>query len=593
MKKLVITNLIAMVSLFAFAQNENEIVMKAMKSEMQRNIEQLKLENLKNPFYIAYTAGDIELTYIGASLGSITGYSNDKLRTQNTNLLVGDYQRTNNNFFDANVLYRWGSRISVPVDNDYYGIRRTFWKSSDEEYKFAAEVYESKISAINNQNLSQEDLDLADFSKSKAITKKIPENNTEIDVDKWKNIAKDVSAVFIEYDNIIDSDVSLYFYNTYVNFYNSEKSEISYPLTYAVILITAETLSESGERLFDHIHYYATSPDDLPDLKKLKKDAEFTAEKLTKLQNAPVFEDYYSGPVLIMEQAVPEYFIQQVFDGTNSLLARRRPILQNEQIGMAAGSRAKGNRLELRMNRRIMDRSITIKSNPLLQKYNNIKLFGHYPVDAEGVVPKETVLVKEGILNSFLTNRIPTKTSNESNGSERIAIQNKNFGERIAPGVIFASSTNTKTEDELKKELIRIAKDEDMDYAIIIRKFEYPVSERTHETRSWQEPEETKMTRPLYIYKVNLEDGSEELIRGAEVSGLNIRSLNRIIGTSEKEYVYNGMKSVYHQMSNKGFFHGIPVSIICPDAILFREVEIQQETSSKRRLPVVDSPLKE
>ncbi len=589
MKKIIFTIIFVSSSLLAFMQGSNNVIMQAMKDELNRNMEQLMLENLEKPFYIAYTMGDIELTYIGASLGSIINYKTDKLRTQNTNLLVGDYQRANNNYIDANVLYRRSPSVDVPIDDDYIGLRKVFWKTGDSEYKFAASQFQSKLSAINNQNIPEEDLNIADFLKADSVTIEISESDFSYNINEWKDIARDVSAVFLDFPKIMESHVSIYFYNIYINFYNSEGSKLSYPLTYAAVLITAETLAEDGQRIFDHIHHYSVEPDGLPKLQKLKKHAGFIAEKLTDMITAPVFDDYYIGPVLLEEQAVSEYFLSRVFNTPTSLVARRVPVFQNERIKSIIGERGERNRLELRHDRRIMDRSITIVSDPLISEYNNIKLVGHYPVDAEAVVPEKTVLVENGILRNFISNRVPNKVSNQSNGSRRIALRNRNISEQTAPGVIFVSSDNVMSDEDLKSELIRIAKYEDLDYALIVRKFEYSVSERTFESRSSVSSD--IMSRPIYIYRVDLNDGSEQILRGAEISGLNIRSLNRIVACSKDQFVYNAMISQFSQYSNPGFFHGIPSSIINPAGILFREVEVRQASFSTQRPPAVKSPL--
>lgn len=578
-----------LLSLFAYMQDNNNVIMQAMKDELNRNIEQLRLENLDDPFYIAFTLGDVELTYVGASLGSIINYKTEKFRTQNTDLLVGDYQRAGNNYIDANVLYRRSPSVDVPIDDDYTGIRKVFWKTADSEYKFAASQLQSKISAINNQNIPEKELKIPDFLKQDAVTIEISGQNLSYDINAWKKIARDVSAVFINFPEIMESHVSVYFYNAYINFYNSEGSELRYPLTYAAVLITAETLAEDGQKIFDHIHHYSVDPDRLPELEELKKHAGFIAGKLTELRTAPVFNDYYIGPVLLQEQAVSEYFLSRVFNAPTGLVARRVPIFQNERIKSVLGERGERNRLELRHNRRIMDRSITIVSDPLVSEYNNIKLVGHYPVDAEAVVPKRTVLVEEGILKNFLTNRVPNQISEQSNGSRRIALRHRNISGQTAPGVIFVSSDNIMSDHELKNELIRIAKYEDLDYALIVRKFEYSVSERTFESRSVVSGD--VMSTPVYIYKVDLNDGSEQILRGAEIEGLNIRSLNRIVACSDNEFVYNAKLSQFSQFSNRGFFHGIPVSVINPAGILFQEVEVRQASFSTQRPPVVRSPL--
>ena len=575
---------------YTFAQNVDDIVMKAMKDELHRNMKDLNLGELQKPFYIAYTLADIDVSYIGASLGSINSYYSNKLRTQNTTLYTGSYKRANNNYIDANVLYRRSKRFSVPLDVDYKGIRKVFWKTSDEEFKIAAEMYVSKMAAIRNQNLSEFELNTADFSSAPEIKLEKKPYLNKADLNNWKNNAREISSVFKEFEEIYESHVSIYFWTVYIRFINSENSEIMYPLNYITVFITAETLADDGESLFDHVHYIATQEKDLPSLNVLKSEALEMGTMLVKIRNAEVFDDYYTGPVLLEKQAVSEFVIQQVFSGSNSLIGKRKPILQNEQISFMAGERAEENRLELRMNRRIMNRGVTIESYPRKHEYNGINLVGYYPVDAEGVIPNNVVLVENGVLKNFLNSRVPSRNSPKSNGSMRIVIQNKFFGQSIAPGVIHIKTDLSMSENNLKNQLINLAKDEDLDYAIIIRKFEYDVSEHSSNLSSGFNSKHG-MTRPLYIYKVNLNDGSETLVRGVDVSGLNIRSLNKISSVSKNEYVYNGIKSFYNSYTRKGFFHGIPVSIIGPESILFTEAEIQQHSGTQKlRPPVVPMP---
>lgn len=563
-------------------------VFRAMKSELNRSLDSLSLEGLEKPFYLQYTIADIELSYIGAKLGGLIKSNTEVIRTQSTNLLVGNYQRANNNFIDANFIYRMPPSIIMPKNNDYIAIRRALWKVTDKEYKFAAERYASKISAIANQNISKENLELPDFSKNDEVRLFVENNNPEFEKERWESVVVDISKVFKNYESIHDSHVSFYYYNTYFYFHNSEGVLAAYPVSYCAIYITAETLAKDGQKLFDHVHHITVNPLQLPDMKTLLESAEFIAERLTKLREAPIYDDYYIGPVLLEKQAVSEFFIQQVFGEGNSLITRRYPIFQNDRIRTMLSGRFERNMLELRMGRRVVDRNLTIVSNPTVDYYRDVFLAGSYRIDAQGVVPSKNVLIENGILVNLLNDKTPTGVMKSSTGSSRNAVRNLTFSPLLAPGVIFVSSEEPKTNEYLKSELIRIAKDEDLDYALIIRKFEYGVSEHSI---SYTSSDNSQMTTPVNIYKVNLNDGSESLVRGAEIKGLNTRSLNRIVGVSKNEYIYNGMMRQFSNISNKGFFHGMPVSVVNPDAILFREAEVQQKSFSTQRLPFVSAPL--
>ncbi len=591
MRKTIIILISLICTLSALSQDKHDEIMQAMKDELKRNIEELVLPGLEAPFYISYTLGDMEIAHFGANLGNIVSDNSEKFKTQNTFLLVGSYERANNNYYDVNTLYRRPGSFTIPTEASYTGVRRSFWKSTDSNYKAAAETLEAKKSAIENQNISGTEINLPDFSSSEAVKERIFKPKILINTAILKELAKEASAVFKDFPEITDSYVSAYHYNTYIYFHNSEGSEISYPLSYTALMINAEIITEDGKKLFDHKHYLSTFPHQLPSVEEVKNQVGNLAKELIALRNASVFNDYYSGPVLIENQAVSEYIIQQVFGENNALIARRRPVLQNEQVAALLSNFSLTNRLETRIDRRIVDRGISIFSSPDLNSYEGKFLVGHYPFDAEGIKTHETTLVENGILKNFLHNRVPTQTSSGSNASQRLGISHKTFRTILAPGVIRLQSDETYSKDELKQKLIEIARDEDLDYAIIIRKFEYDISERKSEqTRSGADRD--LMSRPLYIYKVNLDDGSEELIRGAEVSGLSIRSLNRISGTSEGVYIYNGLKKLHSRTSNRGSFQGIPVSVISPDAILFNELEIVEESSSStQRPPAVESPL--
>src|SRR5690606_12828495 len=65
------------------------------------------------------------------------------------------------------------------------------------------------------------------------------------------------------------------------------------------------------------------------------------------------------------------------------------------------------------------------------------------------------------------------------------------------------------------------------------------------------------------VYKVSLEDGSEELLRLAQLKPLNIKSLRRILGGTNSEFVFNNQSG------------GSITSFIVPEGLLVDEVEVE------------------
>jgi len=88
---------------------------------------------------------------------------------------------------------------------------------------------------------------------------------------------------------------------------------------------------------------------------------------------------------------------------------------------------------------------------------------------------------------------------------------------------------------------------------------------------------------PTRLYRVNVTDGSEEPIIDAEIRDFRKGILKLVLGASINKIVINTL-----------FAGNIPMSYICPDAILLPDLEIAwRKDSQKIALPVVKSPLKE
>src|SRR5882724_3570384 len=73
-------------------QSPDDVVLKAMKDEINRNLTELKLPDFEKPFFIMYGISDQKNYSISATLGSITRLSENQSRFRSTTrILVGDY----------------------------------------------------------------------------------------------------------------------------------------------------------------------------------------------------------------------------------------------------------------------------------------------------------------------------------------------------------------------------------------------------------------------------------------------------------------------------------------------------------------------
>ena len=83
------------------------------------------------------------------------------------------------------------------------------------------------------------------------------------------------------------------------------------------------------------------------------------------------------------------------------------------------------------------------------------------------------------------------------------------------------------------------------------------------------------------VYKVDAETGKKTLVRGVEIVGTPLSSINKIVAASRVSGVFNGYCG-----AESGY---VPVSTIAP-ALLLREVELQRSVKSNQRGPILPRP---
>jgi TldD protein len=86
---------------------------------------------------------------------------------------------------------------------------------------------------------------------------------------------------------------------------------------------------------------------------------------------------------------------------------------------------------------------------------------------------------------------------------------------------------------------------------------------------------------PLVVYRVYVDGRPDELVRGVSIVGTPQAALNRIVATSDKQDVFNGICG-----AESG---SIPVSAVAP-AMLVREIETQRQAQGTARPPILPPP---
>jgi len=206
-------------------------------------------------------------------------------------------------------------------------------------------------------------------------------------------------------------------------------------------------------------------------------------------------------------------------------------------------------------------------------------------------------LIEGGVLKTLLTDRVPTLHNSQSNGHKRLALQDGGLSDVLGAGVIEMNSTNAQSYEQLKAALIAAAKEEDYEYAYIVRKMANPMANVPGLSAYTQTGDALfAISRPVYIYRISVKDGKEELVRSAKISDLSLKSFKRIVGTSIEKQVYNtllkGKQRGYSSRSSGFNLFGIPTSLIVPQAIVFQELEVEKDkTIVLKKETMVPNPL--
>ncbi len=546
-RRVILSAFALIIAFGASAQNyDDKVVVKAMEEELQRNMNGLKLPRSRTPFYMSYTIGASESVQIVASYGAIKSVSEQPYtkNTANVQLMVGDYKRNSETNYGSPLM---AGGIAKEMDGD--AVKRSYWTLSDNAYKTSLGHYAQKSNYLMQNPPTGEFAELDDMQKLPAVTAIEESVKLDINIDQWKENIRKLSAIFKDYKDIDDSNVSFNISTYNVFRVTSEGVKIVTPHT--VMSITAEALSTTpeGESKGDRMQIFSTSIKDLPNMEEITKRINTFAKGLTDYVSSEHLAKRYGGPVLFTDGAVLAILNNKMMGG-NGLVASRPQV----------GRQLSGDAFARRIDERVIDSKISIINYSDLESYNGKKLVGSYSIDADGVTPPPAItLVENGIVRALLNGRTPTLGAEKSTGSARWSVNARYADFVTAPGTVHYKVTKATNEKSMKKALIKLAKKEKKDFAYIVK----------------------SISGNAKVYRVDVKTGEETLVRGAKVGDISLDKLRSISAISNNEVVANTMTG-----------NGTLVSYIYPKSLLLEYVEIVKQGDVRAKQVHLKSPLK-
>ena len=538
------------------AASSNNVVIKAMNDELQRSVAELRLGNLDKPYFIQYVVHDEEEYSAEATFGALTSSDKSRQRYVQVQVRVGSYEFDNTEFV-ANGANgpSTGVLLSTVVDNDYENLRHVLWLATDSAYKQSVELLARKRAFVQNKIQEVQPPDFSKESATTSISNASSEPGLRYDKALMETRLREWSRIFKEFPEIQTSDVRLVARLTHRYIVNNEGTQTLQPTMIVSLEVSAGTQSSDGMRLSHTLPFNVRSLDQLPSAESISQSIRQLATDLTSLRSAPVLDANYSGPVLLAGQASAEMFARIL---APNLSGQRGPMLERQL--------QENNMSDLvdRMNRPVLPAYFSVFDDPGQVNSGDKKLIGYYSVDDQGIPSQRVSLIEGGLLKDMLMGRRPGKNRNQSNGHGRSGYPGR---ETAQIGNLFIAATEGKNYEELKQELIRLGKIEKLEYALIIKALD----------NSARGP----IGNPILTYKVYMEDGREELVRGASVRGLSVQSLRHIQGAGSDLFVANRLTGPRGTET--------PVSVIAP-SVLLEEMELERPTGVKQKPTLLSHP---
>jgi predicted Zn-dependent protease len=530
----------------------------ALVEELERNQHGLKLRDHEAPYFLSYSVRGSTTAEVGARYGAIFLDHGRRDRRLEVSVRVGSYELDNSgapemfDFDAADSGYQAGRE--APLDDDTAALRNTLWLLTDEAYKKSLSSYlKKKGKEIYRPDDPERPPSFSREQPHVAIGRMAPR---AFDREVWKRELRAQSGRLKEYPQLLDTQLRVSVDHEEREFASSEGARLVTEQAIYGLHAHAWARAPDGMLLENSRDYYAAEEAQLPRGTELSARIDEMVAELLALQKAPVL-DPYTGPALLAPEASGVLFHEAV---GHRLEGER----QNDDKD---GRTFKG-----QVGKQILPSFLSITDDPTRARFGDAGLNGVYAYDEQGVPAQKTLLVDHGILKGFLMSRAPVAGFSSSNGHGRSA-PGQNPVARMSN--LIVESSHALPAGALKQRLLAEVRRQEKPFGLLIR----DVTGGNTDTSGYAY--QAFKGQPRLVYKVDAKTGKETLVRGVEIVGTPLSSINKIVATGDDTRVFNGYCG-----AESGF---VPVSTVAP-TVLVTEIELQRTRKDTGRPPVLPSP---
>lgn len=553
-------------------------VLRALAEELSRA---KNLRALGEAVYFAeVSADDAESFTVSATLGAAYAPQRRLLRPVRPLVRIASprFDNTGSIYSDFFSGSRFDSGV-LPLDNSVPALRHALWLALDRAYKTAHEALGRKAAALRGVTQAEQ---LPDFWPAQPVILLETPERVRIDDAVWTQRVKQLSAVFASYPAVTSSGVDFQSSQGLTYYLNTEGTAVRARDRLAFVRVRASLQAPDGMAIYDGDTIESLDPARMPDDAELLRAVRAVAQNLDSLARAPLGESY-TGPVLFEGVAAAQVFAE-VFGANLGVI--RRPVSGPERQLPWQGSELEG-----RLGLRVLPEWMSLVDDPGRREFGGRPLLGFYLVDLDGVRPQRLTLVEKGVLRSLLATRQPVRGLDGPSGRSRLPGP---FGLKI-PRIsnLFVQAEVTENEASLKQRLLQMAGQIGRQYALIIRKIDFPSQGSFEDLRqramqAGRSGGGRAISIPVLVYRL-YPDGREELVRGLRFRALGTRHFRDILAAGDRlhqfDYLDNGAALA---LTGAGSYV-VGCSVVAP-SLLFEELELEPAAEDLPKPPLVPPP---
>ena len=504
------------------------------------------------PYFLSYAVSDVDTVGIVASDGGLILSTDVVLRQGDVMMRVGSMALDNTHSHSR------GSGITsgqLPLDNDPDAAARILWDLTNREYQQASAAF-AKVKANNAVEAAEED-------KSPDFSQEPPQKHADLgqfrpfqDRKTWEERVRKLSAGFLDNPQVYSAAVSFTVSSNRSYLATSEGTSLIRPSAVARLVIEAQTRADDGTELMRVESFQAATPEQLPSDAEIAPKVKQMSVDLTNLRAAPAAEPY-AGPALLSGRAAAVFFHE---------------VLGHRLEGHRQRGETEGQTFTKKVNQLVLPAFLSVTDDPTLKELDGVRLAGYYDYDDEGVPAARVVAVENGVLKNFLMSRMPITNFSQSNGHGRRQPGLMATGRQ---GNLVVTSTHTVKDAELRKQFVEEIKKQGKTYGLYFDDIQGGF------TLTGRASPQAFEVLPVMVYRVYADGRPDELVRGVDIVGTPLLSLNNIMVTGDTMHVFNGICGAESGQ--------VPVSATAP-AMLFSEIEVQKKKRGTERPPILPPP---